>query len=40
VKSVLTSKDQEELEKIVQLNIIKGNPNFIQCNCGAVMELV
>eukprot|EP00350_Pseudokeronopsis_sp_OXSARD2_P003909 CAMPEP_0170556726 /NCGR_PEP_ID=MMETSP0211-20121228/18334_1 /TAXON_ID=311385 /ORGANISM="Pseudokeronopsis sp., Strain OXSARD2" /LENGTH=76 /DNA_ID=CAMNT_0010867243 /DNA_START=611 /DNA_END=841 /DNA_ORIENTATION=+ len=40
IKSVLNPKDLDEMEKVVKVNILKGNPNLIQCNCGDVMELV
>lgn len=35
----LTSSDLEELEKIEQMALVRSNPNFVQCKCGAVMEI-
>lgn len=40
IKQILSDKDLEELDKQMQLNLVRQNSNFIQCNCGAIMEIM
>ena len=39
-KQFLTKEEVEDLEKEHQLYLVRSNPNFIQCSCGCVLEIM
>ena len=40
INEYLNQEQREELDKQIMQNMVRGNPNLIQCSCGDIIELV
>jgi uncharacterized protein (DUF2461 family) len=40
LKAYLQKEQIDEIDKNVQMNFVKENPNMVSCSCGNIMEML
>ncbi len=40
IRQILSEEEQEELEKGIQLLLLRNNSRLTKCTCGEIMEIV